>query len=92
MKSPHKAMATYNSISTSSDKMSDSEPPTAPVQIPPQNMLPSNHGAKEKMLMIRVVDDNKKCQKDYKCNLKLIMKHMKYLETKIDPSTKESEL
>ena len=57
MKSPHKAMATYNSISTSSDKMSESEP----VQIPPQNMLPSNHGAKEKMLMIRVVDDNEKC-------------------------------
>lgn len=44
------------------------------------------------MLLIRVIDDNKKVQKDYKCNLKLIMKHMKYLESKIDPQTKESEL
>jgi len=30
------------------------------------------------------MDENKKMQKDYKCNLKHIMKHMKYLETKID--------
>ena len=26
-------------------------------------------------------------QKDYRCNLKHIMKHMKYLETKIDLQT-----
>ena len=58
--------------------------------MPSENMLPKNF--KDKMLLIRVVDDNKKVQKDYKCNLKLIMRHMKYLESKIDPQTKESEL
>ncbi len=59
-------------------------------QQPIQNMLPKNF--KDKHVLIRVVDDNKRKSKDYKCNLKLIMKHMKYLESKIDPTTQDSEL
>ncbi len=61
------------------------------MSMPTSTLVPN--GFKEKQLLIWVIDDNRKMQKDYWCNLKLIMKHMKYLESKIDPMTKnENEL